>query len=197
MADLERLEAGVADSVREVDHLIVGRVFARRPGEKRTGGRAAALAALRRDQTLTAVTADGQGYWWAERGSSQVRHEPALKVDVVDTTGCGDVFHGAYAAEIAVGALSPRPSGSRMSTAGLKATQPGGRQGIPTRADVEARLSEENQAMTTAPAPIYRVAISTGGGDAPGLNAVIRVATLARSTGAGRWSASGTGITAC
>ena len=33
----------------------------------------------------------------------------------------------------------------------------------------------------TAPttAPIRRIAISTGGGDAPGLNAVIRAATLA------------------
>lgn len=33
--------------------------------------------------------------------------------------------------------------------------------------------------MTTAPKPIHKVAISTGGGDAPGLNAVIRAATLA------------------
>lgn len=33
--------------------------------------------------------------------------------------------------------------------------------------------------MTHSPAPIKRIAISTGGGDAPGLNAVIRAATLA------------------
>jgi ATP-dependent phosphofructokinase / diphosphate-dependent phosphofructokinase len=33
--------------------------------------------------------------------------------------------------------------------------------------------------MTAAPTPIRKVAISTGGGDAPGLNAVIRAATLA------------------
>lgn len=33
--------------------------------------------------------------------------------------------------------------------------------------------------MTPSPAPIKRIAISTGGGDAPGLNAVIRAATLA------------------
>ena len=33
--------------------------------------------------------------------------------------------------------------------------------------------------MTTAPTSIHKVAISTGGGDAPGLNAVIRAATLA------------------
>ncbi len=33
--------------------------------------------------------------------------------------------------------------------------------------------------MTTAPTAIHKIAISTGGGDAPGLNAVIRAATLA------------------
>ncbi len=33
--------------------------------------------------------------------------------------------------------------------------------------------------MTTPPTPIHKIAISTGGGDAPGLNAVIRAATLA------------------
>ena len=141
VADLERLDPGVADSVREVDHLIVGRAFAAEAtGEREPQAALRALAALRRDQPLTAVTADGQGYWWIEQGSSQIQHRPALIVDVVDTTGCGDVFHGAYAAELARGSSFEHALAIANVTAGLKATQPGGRQGIPAREEVEARL---------------------------------------------------------
>jgi sulfofructose kinase len=32
-----------------------------------------------------------------ERGTKTPRHQEAFKVDAADTTGCGDVFHGAYA----------------------------------------------------------------------------------------------------
>ena len=89
------------------------------------------------------MTADGHGYWWVEQGRSQIQHRPALKVDVVDTTGCGDVFHGAYAAELARGSSIEHALAIANVAAGLKATRPGGRQGIPNRADVEARLNEE------------------------------------------------------
>ena len=45
---------------------------------------------------------------------------------------------------------------------------------------------------------IRRIAISTGGGDAPGLNAVIRAVVLAApQPAAGRWSASATATTGC
>jgi len=67
---------------------------------------------------------------------------PALKVAVVDTTGCGDVFHGAYAGALAKG--RPLAEAVRIATvaAGLKAQQPGGREGIPDWAAVEAMLPQ-------------------------------------------------------
>ncbi len=144
VADLERLETGVADSVRDVDHLIVGRKFAEAAtGERAPEAAVLALAALRRDLPLTAVTAGGQGYWWMERGESEPHHRPALTVDVVDSTGCGDVFHGTYAAELARGTRIAEALEMANVAAGLKATRPGGRQGIPSRAEVEARMNEE------------------------------------------------------
>ncbi len=147
VADLEELRPGVAESLREVDHLIVGRVFATAAtGEKDPEAALHSLAALRRDQALTAVTADGHGYWWVEQGSMRIQHRPALKVDVVDTTGCGDVFHGAYAAELARGATIEYALETANAAAGLKATRPGGRQGIPSRTDIEARQAEERAA---------------------------------------------------
>ena len=47
------------------------------------------------------VTCGSQGCWY--RGDSTagaICHQPAFPVNAVDTTGCGDVFHGAYAAAL-------------------------------------------------------------------------------------------------
>ena len=56
---------------------------------------------------------------------------PAFKVDVVDTTGAGDVFHGAFAFAFASG----KPWGECLrfasAVSALKCTQLGGRTGIP------------------------------------------------------------------
>ncbi|MBL7201704.1 MAG: hypothetical protein ISS56_16310 [Anaerolineae bacterium] len=59
-------------------------------------------------------------------------HTPAFQVDVVDTTGAGDVFHGAYIVAMMRG-WSPRGC-ALFSTAvsALKCTALGGRAGIPT-----------------------------------------------------------------
>lgn len=72
-----------------------------------------------------------------ERGSYTVTHDeqfhtPAFQVDVVDTTGAGDVFHGAYIVAMMHG-WTPRQC-ALFSTAvsAIKCTRLGGRAGIPT-----------------------------------------------------------------
>ena len=59
-------------------------------------------------------------------------HVPAFDVDVVDTTGAGDVFHGAYIVGMMHG-WAPRQC-AQFSTAvsAIKCTKLGGRVGIPT-----------------------------------------------------------------
>jgi len=88
------------------------------------------------------VTAGERGCWYAER-DGPVHHVPALVVPVVDTTGCGDVFHGAYAAAIARGEPAARAIAIANVAAGLKATQPGGRAGIPNWETVEQVLADQ------------------------------------------------------
>jgi sulfofructose kinase len=61
---------------------------------------------------------------------------PAFAVDVVDTTGCGDVFHGVYAAALAEGLPLEKRVKLASAAAALKAMQPGGQRGIPRREDV-------------------------------------------------------------
>jgi hypothetical protein len=103
------------------------------------------------------VTGGDRGCWYAE-GAGAVHHVPAFEVAVVDTTGCGDVFHGAYAACIARGEPVRQAIRVAAAAAALKATRPGGRAGIPTRPAVDAFLAarpviEAQAAVAPRPAP--------------------------------------------
>jgi sugar/nucleoside kinase (ribokinase family) len=127
--------------VRQIDHLIVGCELAERvTGEVEPAAMARALS--RDGRACCVVTAGERGSWYSERGG-RVRHYPAFKVKVLDTTGCGDVFHGAYAACIAQERSVDDAVRVATAAAGIKATQPGGRAGIPDRAAVD-RLLKEN-----------------------------------------------------
>jgi sugar/nucleoside kinase (ribokinase family) len=65
-----------------------------------------------------------------------------FKVPVVDTTGCGDVFHAAYLFSL----LEGRPLAERLefanAAAALKCRELGGREGIPTLEELEAFLAD-------------------------------------------------------
>ena len=129
-ADLEKRNLPEMDAIlAHIDHLIVSQDFARAlTGLVDPAQAARALAVPPRAATV--VTCGGQGCWYAE-GSGEPRHFPAYSVPVVDTTGCGDVFHGAYAAAITRGEPIPRAIQTASATAALKAMKPGGRAGIP------------------------------------------------------------------
>jgi sugar/nucleoside kinase (ribokinase family) len=145
VADLERDEwPGFAGLLALVDHLIVSRDFAARlTGE---ADPAAALAKLRTpERQAVVVTGGAEGCWYLAAGDpGGPRHQPAFPVAVVDTTGCGDVFHGAYAAALAYGLDLPARLRFAAAAAALKATRLGGQAGIPTRAAVEAFLQRNS-----------------------------------------------------
>ena len=136
VADIERELGQQAEPLLPlVDHLIVSINFARnKTGLDKPEEMALALVEGR---TCAVVTAGEQGCWYVTREQSkQVVHQPAYRVQVVDTTGCGDVFHGAYAAMLAQGEPIDQIIRIASATAAMKATQPGGRAGIPSRAAV-------------------------------------------------------------
>lgn len=126
-----------------VDHLIVSRSFA----ERATGcpDPAAAAAALwREDRAAVVVTCGAAGCWVVGRGEQgAARWFPAFPVQALDTTGCGDVFHGAYAAALAAGAGLDERLRFASAAAALKATRRGGQAGIPNRQAVERFLAEQ------------------------------------------------------
>lgn len=144
VADFERHEwPEFPELLGLVDHLIVARDFA----ERLTGERepSAAVAALwTPDRHLVAVTCGADGCWY-QACNLPLRHAPAFPVDVVDPTGCGDVFHGAYAAALARGAPVEERIGFASAAAALKATRAGGQAGIPSRAAVDNFLRAGSQ----------------------------------------------------
>ena len=57
---------------------------------------------------------------------------PAFQVDVVDTVGAGDVFHGAYAVAVTKGLSTKECARYASGTSAIKCTRIGGRAGVPT-----------------------------------------------------------------
>lgn len=142
VADFESEPTGnFAELVALVDHPIVSYDFARRwTGQDDPSSSALSLWAP--DRQAVVVTWGDKGCWYVGADApNEIRHQPAFPVEVVDTTGCGDVFHGAYAAGLAQGMTLPDRVRFAAATAALKATRPGGQAGIPTRDAVEDFLT--------------------------------------------------------
>ena len=78
------------------------------------------------------VAGDGENLW---RGD-------AFQVDVVDTTGAGDVFHGAYAFGMAQGWDVPRCAEFASAVAAMKCRRLGGRTAIPRLPEALAFLRQ-------------------------------------------------------
>jgi len=69
---------------------------------------------------------------------------PAYRVDVVDTLGAGDVFHGAYALALAEGRAVADAARFANAAAAIKCTRASGRRGIPSRAEVDAWIARHH-----------------------------------------------------
>ncbi len=74
-------------------------------------------------------------------------HTPAFPVDVVDTTGAGDVFHGAYIVGLLRGWNLRQIALFSTAVSALKCTKLGGRGGIPCFDAVMAFLRERKVAI--------------------------------------------------
>ncbi|PRY24266.1 sulfofructose kinase [Aliiruegeria haliotis] len=71
-----------------------------------------------------------------------IAHIPAFRVEVVDTLGAGDVWHGAFALSLAEGAGEPDAVRFANAAAALKCMTFGGRAGTPDRSAVQTILKE-------------------------------------------------------
>jgi ribokinase len=153
VADLERdTSPQFGDLLALVDHLILPYDFAK----KITGaadGPAIVRALWRADRAAVVITRSAEGAWYvtAEEPDT-VYHQPGFRVQEVDTNGCGDVFHGVYAAGLSEGMKAEARIRFAAAVAALKATQPGGQRGIPLRPEADRFLAERSKEAPRAPA---------------------------------------------
>jgi sulfofructose kinase len=87
-----------------------------------------------------AVTVGERGVYFLDNGA--VVHEPAFRIDAVDTLAAGDVWHGAFALGLAERMAEREAVRFASAASALKCTRFGGRSGIPRRAEVDAFLKE-------------------------------------------------------
>ena len=117
--------------LRFADVLIAPRKFASRLG--RADDLDAALEAIHALGPATAViTLGAEGWVYSARGAKG--RGRAFEVEVVDTTGAGDAFHGAFAHGLARKWSVDRAAEFAAAVAALKCGRIGGRTGLPSLA---------------------------------------------------------------
>jgi sugar/nucleoside kinase (ribokinase family) len=151
---LVSLDAEEATERREeliplTDVLVVSRAF----GGELTG--AATVPGIldglaRLGPPLVGVTLGGEGAV-VRRGGVTVA-APGFRVDVADTTGAGDVFHGAFLAGLVWSWSLADTLRLANAAAALACRRLGGQAGIPTLAEVRAFLASRGQALPRVPA---------------------------------------------
>lgn len=124
------------DLIRLTDTLIASEYFARsyssKPPEE------IAVEMLQYGPSIVCITLGNRGCVVATE--QEVFHQPAFRVNVVDTTGAGDVFHGAFIFGLLKGYDVRRTAEFASAVAAIKCTKLGGRAGIPTLQQTEEFL---------------------------------------------------------
>lgn len=136
IADFERHDAPGFDRLLQlVDHLVLGQGFAQLLTSQ-ADPRDAATQLWHGDRKSVIITCGVDGCVYLTGDSTDIQQFPAFAVEAVDTTGCGDVFHGVYAAGI-VASESVHDS-IRLATgaAAIKASRSTGDASPPTRAEL-------------------------------------------------------------
>ena len=134
------LRSRTIDLLPWIDHLVVSEKFA----EQLVAGSSIELklkALLAYGATAVTVTCGEHGCWTMARGGKSM-HQTAFPVTVVDTTGCGDVFHGGYIYGLLQGWPLQRIVRFAAACAGLKCQQLGGRTAIPYLNEVMSYLKQ-------------------------------------------------------
>jgi sulfofructose kinase len=138
MLDGERVRDGTLDLLPHCDLLVVSDRF----GRDATGldePWAAARALHSRYERLALVTCGAEGSWCAHEG--ELFHTPAFEIEPVDTTGAGDVFHGALLYALLRGDAVRDAVRFASAAAALSCRGLGGRGSLPTVGEVEDMLA--------------------------------------------------------
>jgi len=142
VVDIEKCDGPYIDELLTIsDHLILPQHIA--ADISGCGNPAEAAIKLQKDRSQTVIVTDGAKGCWAVDAfkAGRVTRHPAFEVQVIDSTGCGDVFHGAYASGLASGLNLNERIHIASAAAAIKAGCRGGQMGAPNRAALSQFLS--------------------------------------------------------
>ncbi len=134
--DAGSVHPGTLRLFEAVDYLVCSETFARNLTDRDAHDEA--LSALSGRCPNVVITLGARGLVWRTREGTGAL--PAFPVEAVDTTGAGDVFHGAFAGCLAQGRPWPETLRYAGAAAALGCTRIGARTGIPTGEEVTAFL---------------------------------------------------------
>ncbi|PDW00198.1 PfkB family carbohydrate kinase [Candidatus Chloroploca asiatica] len=138
MIDAERVREHTLELLPLCNLIVVSAEFARQATGVVEPWEAARVLHSRYEEQLVIVTCGAEGSWCANKG--ELFHTPAFEIEPLDTTGAGDVFHGALLYALLRDdpirlAIRFASAAAALSCQGL-----GGRGNLPTVSEVEALL---------------------------------------------------------
>ncbi len=128
--------------LRVATHIVFSADGLRATAETQDLPTALRLVAKRTD-AFVAVTDGPNDMLWRQDGLLQ--RLPAFRVDVVDTLGAGDVFHGAFALALAEGHVPRLAMRFAAAAAAIKCARSGGGAGAPDRNEVAKFILERSE----------------------------------------------------
>ena len=143
-SDIDR----VTERTRELVKAVTLPIFAEHVPQALTGARdmEQALRALREPHhTLLCVTLGARGAMVLEH--DRLEHVPAFQVDVVDTTGAGDVFRGAFIYSLLRGDTTNAIVRFANAAAALACTRHGAMDGIPGLLEIQTLLVKDTKTV--------------------------------------------------
>jgi len=150
LADLEPVRPGLEAFLPEVDILIAAEDFPTRATGAADLGEALRLLEERTRGGWVMVTRGAQGV--VARIDGTLRTFPAYAIEARDTTGAGDVFHGAFAVACLQGLALEEAIDFSHAVAAMKCRALGGRTGIPRSAEEIERFRRETPHRPARPA---------------------------------------------
>jgi sugar/nucleoside kinase (ribokinase family) len=160
-ADIDNVYPGTEELLESVDYLLGTAEFpARLLGEEDLLKGLPRLAARYGCRIVGATMGSRGALAW---DGTRFHYSPALRIDTVDTTGAGDIFHGGYIYGILAGWDTGRCLEFACAAAGLNSTQLGARGGIfPVDEILQIAHTAERREAAYAPEALDQAAARKG-----------------------------------
>lgn len=137
VSDIEIEMPQLAEMRAVIDHFICSAEFALPHTRTERPEDACRVLSQGNPHQTVIVTAGQDGCYWSLPANDAVQHLPAHLVEPVDTTGCGDVFHGVFCHGLAAGWQLDRTIRFANAAAAIKATRTGGWAAVPSLSEIE------------------------------------------------------------